>query len=218
MKMHPTAGRVTETDPCAVAQSHPAPALAVTVEIGADDIEQGHMAKCRSCPTALAANRATGRFCDAGGFHLIAYDNAQYMENENLLVGLLPEAAKLWIARFDAQRDALVADPPGPMRFPLELYRIVDFARLDLPDDVRALLTEAAQACLAIAFVREVYPNPATVEFAGRNRHFAWTLGSRHGASPFIDEVYRQAARAGADYVSHRPGDLKRLPAKYRTG
>ena len=72
----------------------PVPALAVTVEIGADDIEQGHMAKCRSCPTALAANRATGRFCDAGGFHLIAYDNAQYMENENLLVGLLPEAAK----------------------------------------------------------------------------------------------------------------------------
>ena len=67
MKMHPTAGRVTETDPCAVAQSHPAPALAVTVEIGADDIEQGHMAKCRSCPTARAANRATGRFCDAGG-------------------------------------------------------------------------------------------------------------------------------------------------------
>ena len=133
-------------------------------------------------------------------------------------MGLLPDSAKLWIARFDAQRHALVADPPGPLSFPIDLYRIVDFGRLSLPDDVRAMLTEAAQACMAIAFVREVQPNPATVEFAGRNRHFKWTLGSQHGASPFIDEVYRQAARAGADYVSHRPGHLRRLPAKYRTG
>ena len=72
----------------------PAPALAVTVEIGDDDIEHGHIAKCRSCPAALAANRATGRFCDTGSIHLIAYDNPQYLENENLLVGLLPDAAK----------------------------------------------------------------------------------------------------------------------------
>ena len=196
----------------------PTPALAVTVEILDDDIEHGHIAKCRSCPAALAANRATGRFCDTGSFHLIAYDNPQYLENDNLLVGLLPEAAKLWIARFDAQRDAIVADPPGPLSFPLELYRIVDFARLSLPDDVRAMLAEAAEIFLAVAVVREVDPNPAVPEFAGRNRHFTWTLGSQHGASPFIDEVYRQAARAGADYVSHRPGDLRRLPAKYRTG
>ena len=70
---------------------HPAPALAVTVEIVADDIEQGHIAKCRSCPAARATNRATGRFCDTGGFHLIAYDNPQYLENDNLWVGLLPE-------------------------------------------------------------------------------------------------------------------------------
>ena len=80
------------------------------------------------------------------------------------------------------------------------------------------MLTEAAETVLAVAVVREVDPNPAVVEFAGRNRHFTWTLGSQQGASPYIDEVYRQAARAGADYVSHRPGDLKRLPAKYRTG
>ena len=98
------------------------PALSVTVEIGDSDIKHGHIAKCRSCPAALAANRATGCFCDTGGVHLIAYDNGHYIENSNLLAGLLPEEARVWIARFDGQRNGLVTDLPGPLSFPIELY------------------------------------------------------------------------------------------------
>ena len=171
MKMHPTAGRVTETDPCAVAESHPAPALAVTVEIVDDDIEHGHIAKCRSCPAALAANRATGRFCDTGGFHLVAYDNPQYLENQNLLVGLLPEAAKLWIARFDAQRDAMVADPPGPMSFP----------HGTVPD---RRLRAAAAARRRARHARETRPKPAWPSpSSGRSYPNPATLSSSPGAT-----------------------------------
>ena len=197
---------------------HLTPALTVTVRIAAGDIEHGHIAKCRSCPAALAANRATGLFCDVGGLHLVAYDNDQFIENGNLLVGLLPEAARVWITRFDSQRNGIVNDPPGPVRFPLELYRVTDFTQRTLDPDVREMLADAAEVYLSVAQIVEVDPNPAVVEFRGRNRHFKWRLGrTQHGAGPTIADVYRQAARAGADYVMHR-GDrkLRRLPDKYR--
>ena len=108
--------------------------MAVTVEITERDIEHGHIAKCRSCPTALAANRATARFCDTGGFHLIAYDNSEYIENENLLVGLLPEAARVWIVRFDGQRDGLVNPSARPVELP---HRAVPGGRLHQADGLR---------------------------------------------------------------------------------
>ena len=174
------------------------PALSVTVQIADGDVEHGHIAKCRSCPAALAANRATGLFCDVGGIHLIAYDNGQYLENGNLLAGLLPEEARVWIARFDSQRNGIVNDPPGPMSFPLELYRIADFTKRTHDPDVREMLADAAESYLSVAQIIEVDPNPAVVEFAGRNRHFKWRFGRRqHGAGPTIADVYRQAARAG---------------------
>ena len=192
------------------------PVLTVTVRIAEEDIEQGHIAKCRSCPAALAANRATGFFCDVGGVHLIAYDNRQYIENGNLLVGRLPDEARVWIVRFDAQRSGIVNDPPGPFRFPLRLYRVADFTKPTGQTQVRAMLADAAESYLSIAQIVEVDPNPAVVGLAGRNRHFKWRFRQEHGAGPTLADVYRQAARAGADYVSHRPGDLRRLPDKYR--
>ena len=197
---------------------HLTPALTVTVRIAEGDIEHGHIAKCRTCPAALAANRATGLFCDVGGVQLIAYDNEDYIETTGLTVGLLPEQARVWIARFDAQRAGIVHDPPGPTSFPLELFRVTDFTKPTHDPDVREMLAEAAEVHLGLAQIVEVDPNPAVPEFAGRNRHFKWRFGSgQHGAAPSIAEVYRQAARAGADFVMHR-GDhrIRRLPDKYR--
>ena len=194
------------------------PALSVTVQIAEVDIEHGHIAKCRSCPAALAANRATGLFCDVGGVHLAAYDNGEFIENTGLLVGLLPEEASVWITRFDSQRNGIVSHQPAPLSFPLELYRVTDFTKPTHDPEVREMLADAAEVYLSIAQIIEVDPNPAVPEFAGRNRHFKWRFGRfQHGAAPSIAEVYRQAARAGADFVMHR-GDstIRRLPAKYR--
>ena len=158
------------------------PALEVIVEIRDGDIKHGQIAKCRSCPAALATNRATGLFCDTGGVHLVAYDNGQFIENSNLLVGLLPEEARVWIARFDEQRNGLVCHDPAPLSFPLDLYRVTDFAKLPIDRQVRDMLLDAAEVYLSVAQITEVDPNPA----------------------------------AGAEYVTHRPGDFRRLPAKYR--
>ena len=94
------------------------PALSVTVRIEGGDIEQGHIAKSRSCPAALAANRATGLFCDVAGVHLIAYDNGQFIENTRMLAGLLPEEATVWITRFDSQRNGDCQRPAQPVPLP----------------------------------------------------------------------------------------------------
>ena len=122
------------------------PALSVTVQIAEGDIEHGHIAQCRSCPAALAANRATGLFCDVGGLHLVAYDNRQYLDNGNLLVRLLPEEAGVWITRFDSQRNGIVNAPPRPFSFPLELYRIADFTKRTHDPEVREMLAEAPRS------------------------------------------------------------------------
>ena len=194
------------------------PALEVTVEIRDADIKHGHIAKCRSCPAVLAANRATALYCDTGGVHLIAYDNGQFIENSNLLAGLLPEAARVWIARFDEQRNGLVSHVPAPLSFPLELYRVTDFTKRTYDPEVREMLADAAEVYLSVAQIIEVDPNPAVEEFQGRNRHYKWRFGRyKHGAGPSIPDVYRQAGEAGADFVIHRgQSTIRRLPNKYR--
>ncbi len=136
------------------------PALSVTVEIRDGDIKHGQIAKCRSCPAALAANRATGCFCDTGGVHLIAYDNGQFIENSNLLAGLLPAEARVWIARFDEQRNGLVYHDPAPLDFPLDLYRVTDFTKRTYDPQVREMLADAAEVYLSVAQIIEVDPTP----------------------------------------------------------
>ena len=95
---------------------------------------------------------------------------------------------------------------------------MTDFTKPTNDPDVREMLADAVEVYLSIAQIIEVDPNPAVKEFAGRNRHFKWRFGRwQHGAGPKIADVYRQAARAGANYVMHR-GDkhVRQLPDKYR--
>ena len=115
--------------------------------------------------------------------------------------------------------NGLVCHDPAPLRFPLDLYRVTDFAKRTYDPQVREMLADAAEVYLSVAQIIEVDPNPSVEGFSGRNRHFKWRFGRyRHGAGPTVADVYRQAAEAGAEFVMHRGGgEIRRLPAKYRS-
>ena len=90
------------------------------VKLTQDDIAKGIRQSCGSCPVALAATRAVYECIDAGGDPIALVNEAKtisvlvhistmdVLDHENVIATyILPEAARLFITKYDARVDQI---------------------------------------------------------------------------------------------------------------
>ena len=68
--------------------------MRLTVEVTQQDIERGSLIECRSCPVALALQRATGREVEVAGPWFIFANSRRHFN--------LPESVRDFVAQFDS--------------------------------------------------------------------------------------------------------------------
>ncbi len=91
--------------------------MTLTVDVTAEDIEEGEASSCRRCPVALALNRAYGGDCSA----LVGDARISLWDREAFISAAIPTSVRRFTQAFD---DKTTRDDAKPFTFTLELEAV----------------------------------------------------------------------------------------------